>query len=172
MNNDKSVNYRLKKVNLAFYEISMANFIADWRIEESKKMNLKGFQMSAEHNRKINRLGALGELAVAKYLGDYWGGTVNTFHRLADVGNNIEVRATTNNRQSLIFRDRDSLESFFFLVIQISEETYKIAGFIQGKDAKKEEFYGSPNERPPAYFVPQSRLIKPTLNNLQRYGLT
>lgn len=174
MAGNQDVNYRLKRVYLKFYEIGMAKFIADWRISESKKKNLKErFKepMDDDHNRDINYLGAMGEVAVAKYLNQYWGGTVNTFHSVADVGIDVEVRASRKMKQDLIVRKNDREDSFYFLVIQLSEETYKIAGFIKGSDAKQEEYYMSPNSRPKAYFVPQSDLYKPTIENLKKFGL-
>jgi hypothetical protein len=100
--------------------------------------------------------GAAGEIAAAKALGLYWGGTVNTFKTEGDVGN-IEVRTRSKPHYDLLVRDNDKNESVFVLVTGKSPK-YNVVGWILGKDAKKTEWYADYGNRPPAYFVPQNCL--------------
>lgn len=157
---NRDVDYSTGKVILKPYEIEMAKFVAGRRIEESRRLKIKDSipNLSEERNISINTLGALGEVAVAKYLNQFWGGTVNTFHNRSDVGFEIEVRTTANDNQSLIIRKRDDPKKFYFLVLQVSESEYKIKGFILGEDGMKHVFYRSPNGREKAYFVPVEEL--------------
>lgn len=171
---NKTVNYRFKKVTLEFYELAMGEFIANLRISESKRLGLKerfDTPMSKEHNFNINLRGTLGEIAVAKYLNQYWAGTVNTFHTLSDVGLEVEVRTTIYAEKKLILRDNDPEDAYYFQVLQMNNETFRILGFIHGSYAKVKEYYYTTNERPKAYFIPQSDLIKPTLENLKKHRL-
>lgn len=173
---NQKVNYRLQKVKLDWYEIEMAKFVANSRISHSREMNLKerfhDSNMTDEKNLEINTLGALGEIAVAKYLNQYFGGTVNTFKGVSDVGLNVEVRATTLKNKDLIIRDNDTKNAYYFLVQQVHENLYKIQGFLYGMDAVQDKYCKAPNpNRPRAFFVPQSDLIKANKENLQKAGL-
>lgn len=100
--------------------------------------------------------GAAGEIAVAKVLGKYWGGTVNTFKSEGDVGK-LEVRTRSKDYYDLIVRDNDKDDSIFILVTGKSP-TFNVVGWILGKDAKNPEWKQTYGDRPSAYFVPQKEL--------------
>lgn len=100
--------------------------------------------------------GALGELAFAKAVDRHWGGSVNVFRTQADVGK-LEVRTRSKTWYELLIREDDSDESIFVLVTGRAP-TYNVAGWIRGRDAKREEWLQTHGNRPPAYFVPHAQL--------------
>jgi len=104
---------------------------------------------------QIDIEGACGEMAVAKYLGIYWGGHTGTFKK-ADVGNN-QVRTTSEPNGRLIVRERDNPEQRYWLVIG-TFPNYWIHGYIKGEDAQRDEWLDDPDNRPPAWFVPREFL--------------
>jgi len=115
-----------------------------------------GFDEDKENGLGIDVLGGVGEVVVAKALGRYYAGTVNTFKE-ADIGKTLQVRATPSHKNRLIFRDDDDPEHIFILVTGTGP-LHCIRGWLLGKDCMKEEYIKNPNERGPAYFVPQRLL--------------
>ena len=108
-------------------------------------------------NWNIHIEGALGEIAVARYLNIFWSPTVNTF-RAPDLGKNLQVRTRSSHDYDLIVRPTDSDTDLFVLVTGIAP-IYTIWGYIQGQDAKKEELVKDYGSRPKAFFVPKKLLI-------------
>ena len=102
--------------------------------------------------------GACAELALAKYLGIYWNGSVDTFKSQPDVGE-LEVRHTSYPNGKLIVRPHDSDTATFVLIVGTCPE-YRIVGTKVGLEAKRPEWLSDPTSanRPSAYFVPQSEL--------------
>jgi hypothetical protein len=105
--------------------------------------------------------GALGELCVAKVRDRYFSATVNTF-KDADLGKDVQVRATSNHDYSLIVRPKDDPNHFYFLVTGMSP-TFCVRGWIKGSDAMQDKYLKAPNGRPQAWFVPQRDLNPVTL---------
>lgn len=143
------------QVTLNWYEAAMASDIGRMRQLSSVKSGLgdaHGFDGGGwtEHIE-----GACGELALAKHLGVYWDGSVNTFHR--DDLPGIQVRTRSRHDYDLIVRDADSDDDIFVLITGRCP-TYTIRGWILGRDAKKWDFRVAHGNRPPAYFVPQGSL--------------
>jgi hypothetical protein len=101
--------------------------------------------------------GACGELAVAKVLDKYWGGTVNTFKDGGDIGAAIQVRTRTKDYYDLIVRDDDKPEDVFVLVVG-KAPSFRVVGWIRGRDAKQPAWIQHHGNRPAAYFVPQAQL--------------
>lgn len=101
--------------------------------------------------------GALGELAVAKYLGRYWEGlgALGDFGAADVLG--VNVRATTDPRNALILRAADADDRPFVLASG-SGRAWTLHGWILGRDGKIAEFERDPHGRGAAYFVPQTRL--------------
>jgi len=82
--------------------------------------------------------GSLAELAVAKYLGCYWDGSVNNFLG-ADIeikGLRLQVRQTSYPEGHLIIHDKDRDNDIFILVIGTIPE-YAIIGWLYGHEGKK-----------------------------------
>ncbi len=107
---------------------------------------------------KQETLGACGEMAVCKVIGKFWKPSVNTFHNIADIEPDIEVRSTDRQDGCLIVRDNDPDERWYFLVIG-EPPNVTVVGYIRGADARQERWLRNPNDFRKAYFVPQSALL-------------
>jgi hypothetical protein len=100
--------------------------------------------------------GALAELAAAKALNVYWSAPVNTFKTGGDLGQ-YEVRLGFEDDYRLIIRNDDADEKIYILVVGRAP-TFRVAGWMLGRDARKPQWLRSPGGRPPAWFVPRSKL--------------
>ena len=143
-------------VNLEWYEVSIAAQVGARRqISSMSRGSVPNFSMKGtgweEHTR-----GALGEMAVAKYLDLYWSGSVDTF-ALADIGREIQVRTTDKDTNRLIVRPVDDNEACFVLA-RGRNDHYDIVGWVFGLEAKRPELSQAPGGRDSAYFVPDSAL--------------
>lgn len=101
--------------------------------------------------------GALGEMVVAKHLGEYYPCTVDTYKDGADVGSRLQVRTRGVDTYDLLVRRNDRVSDYFVLVTG-RPPIYTIRGWLLGADAKRKEWLASYGNREPAYFVPQSEL--------------
>jgi len=99
--------------------------------------------------------GALGEMAAAKALNMYWPGSVNAWKECDLYG--IQVRTRSKSSYDLIVRPDDA-ENCVWVLVTGSCGSYEVCGWISGFDAKQERFFGTPNNREPAYFIPKSEL--------------
>ena len=100
--------------------------------------------------------GACGEVAVAKALGVYWDGSVNTFSSRGDVGK-FQVRTRSRSDYELIVRDNDDPLSAYILVTGKSPR-FTVKGWIVGADCRRDEWRQEYGGRDAAWFVPQSEL--------------
>lgn len=140
-------------------EIAMAAYIGSLRRTESIRQKLTpAHGYSGEDIWGMDIEGAAAEIAYCKHEGIYWGGTVNTFKE-ADAGKCIQIRSTQLRNGCLIVRKGDNEDHFYVLVIGKIPH-FEVVGYIQGRDAKKDEWKKSPLGREPAWFVPQSALTK------------
>jgi len=102
--------------------------------------------------------GACGEIAVAKAMGKYWGGSVNTFKAKGDLdGTGWEIRTRSKHHYELMIRENDPNDRVFILVTG-KAPNYRVHGWIKASDAKRQEWkkdYGGHGE---AYFVPKVAL--------------
>jgi len=111
-----------------------------------------------DHSVLIHIQGAAGEMAAAKALGIYAPLHLNSFKNGAsDLGHSLEVRYRSNPRYDLIVRKND-LDERGFILVRGHIPSLEVTGWIQGKDAKKEEFLSNYGDYGPAYFVPQQYL--------------
>lgn len=102
-------------------------------------------------------LGACAELAVAKWLGIPWTRSVGTYHREADVGEDIDVRCTDREHGRLILRESDQPYRWFVLVTG-SPPNMMLQGYIRAEDGMRPEWYRDPHGYGGAWFVPQVAL--------------
>ena len=118
--------------------------------EKYGKENRTDWQMDIE--------GACYEQALAKCLNVYWPASVDTFTAVGDVAG-MDVRGTELKNGCLVFRPKDieHQERAFWLVTGLAPD-YTVHGWIVGSDCQKDEFINAPNNRPPAWFVPQDML--------------
>lgn len=142
-------------VTLTWHEVLMASEIGRTRQLEAirrYRADRHGFA-GAGWSEHIE--GACGELAVAKSLGVYWDGAINTFSRedLPD----LQVRTRSRHDYDLIVRPQDSDDHIWVLVTGKCP-TYRVRGWIRGRDAKQPLWERTHGDRPPAYFVPALEL--------------
>ena len=102
--------------------------------------------------------GAAAELAVARWLGIPWSKSVGTFHREADVGEDIDVRHTERHDGRLVLRRQDHPYRQFVLVTG-TPPNMVLQGHCRAEEVMVPEFWCDPNGFGGAWFVPLSRLI-------------
>ena len=144
------------KVILTVGELHLAAQNGCLRQIESMSRNLPDKHGFDGPGWNIHVEGAAGEIAAAKALNMYWGGTVNTFKSIGDIGK-LEIRTTSVKNNRLIVRNKDSDDAVFVLVVG-STPTFEVVGWMLGKDAKQSKYVSAPGGRPPAYFVPREDL--------------
>lgn len=110
-----------------------------------------------EDGFKIQIAGALGEVAVAKFLGRYWVGmaALGDF-KAADVLG-VNVRAISNPAKGLILRPWEKDDMPFVLTLGIGP-TWTLCGWILAREGKAQEFRRDPDGRGEMFIVPQARL--------------
>jgi hypothetical protein len=144
------------QIKLEWYECALA-------AEAGKLRRLTSIQRESANSHGATNLswtedieGAAAELAVAKALGLYWGGEIDTF-KSPDLPHGIQVRWTPNHANSLIVRKADPDDDLYVLVTGVMPNFF-IRGFLKGSEAKNSIWEKAPNGRPPAYFVSSSFL--------------
>ena len=106
-------------------------------------------------NWQIALEGALGEKALAKYLGIYWAGKGGVGN--PDVGEH-DVRTTAHPEGRLIVHPEDKDNRFIWLLTGVYGE-YMVRGGILAKDAKHKRWWSDPTGKGRhAYFIHQERL--------------
>jgi hypothetical protein len=107
-----------------------------------------------------NILGAIGELAVAKYLSV----KENVFsdkvpnRNSEDLPGNIDVKTTDKHAGRLIVQHDADPEKIFVLVTVTDNRTAWIQGWSYGHEAMRGRYWDSPVRGRPAFFVPQKNL--------------
>lgn len=143
-------------VTLAWHEATMASDIGRMRHLAAIKAGLQDSHGYSGLGWSEHIEGACGEMALAKYLGIYWDGSVNSFKANDLPG--VQVKTRSRDDYELIVRPGDSDQSNFVLVTGKCP-TYTVRGWIKGADAKRQEWLQDHGGRPPAYFVPHSSLL-------------
>jgi len=101
--------------------------------------------------------GAAAECLVAKVLGIFWNGSVETFKDVPDIGR-VEVRSTIHAAGHLLVRPDDKGDRLHVLVTGKPEHQV-IAGCMWGHDARREEWKSNrAGNGTAAYWIPQSAL--------------
>lgn len=147
---------RLIEVRLKDYEVlqaamtGMMRQVSAIKRKSVSKINGREWQAHIE--------GACGELAVAKVMGRYWGGSINTYKMGGDIDSTgWEVRTRSSHDYDLIVRDDDDDERVFILVTG-SAPDYRVQGWIRAADAKRQEWQQNYGGHGLAYFVPHHAL--------------
>jgi hypothetical protein len=163
---------------LNFERINKAFFHAYVRISESTNRNLNHattYQRSLKERLEQEVVGVLGELAILDFLNIKTGPLVNTYHNLADAGEDVESRATNKLDGHLILRDNDNPERRY-IFCTVDYTAVRLIGWAKGKEVMKEEYfrseqkiksiYKNPRVLRPAWFVPQD-----VLNDMKSFKL-
>lgn len=143
------------KIVLTWHEVALASHVGWMRnISSMRDKRTKGAGLTTagwtEHCE-----GACGELALAKKLGLYWNGSIDTFSANDLPG--LQVRTRSRPEYELIIRPQDSDDAIWVLLTGQSPEFW-VRGWIRGREAKQKEWLRSYGNRPEAYFVPTDRL--------------
>lgn len=146
------------QITLTRFEIEMAAMVGCHRQIEALLGKFQDNLSNGSLGWNEHVEGASAELALAKALGIYWDGSVNTFKR-SDIGINIQVRSTTRPDGKLIIRPKDNPDDFYVL-IRGKVPTFDIMGHIQGCKAMIDSYQFNPGAHSPAWFVPAEALRK------------
>lgn len=111
----------------------------------------------AERDWSMDIVAAIGEMAVARLLNEYWAPGTPRSPDLAY--HNLEVRSTDWWHGCLILHPEDADDHPFVLVTTRGAEA-RIAGWCFGIEGKKEQHWTT-EPRHPCFMVPQHRLRSP-----------
>jgi hypothetical protein len=149
-----------------FVELTDAEFNEAWeagaQIRQSSVDRGLRERLCAEDGMRVQQLGEVAALAIAKAAGLPWTPGMDTFKN-ADVVHNIEARMMGREWYGLRVYDRDnSTRRVVGCIIEPGRERepYRIPGWINAKFAKREEWrcdFG--NRGKPVYAAPQSALF-------------
>ena len=141
---------------LDIYEIRVAAQVGLQRQLEDIHANKKSYSGESKEGAWSRHIeGALSECALAKVMNVYW--NKRSFPH-PDVGD-VDCRSTPYHTGHLQIKKNDPEDRKFYLLIGINGK-YRIAGWIWGKDAKKQQYWGTKGDaRDPCYWIPQSDLI-------------
>jgi hypothetical protein len=149
-----------KEITLTQHELHFAASVGVTRHIEAilgNKPDAHGLKTDKGEGWYLHIEGATTELAVAKCLNRFWNGSFNTYKKGGDIGAKIQVRRRTKLWYDLLVREDDDNDSIFVLAIGIAP-TYRIVGWLVGKEAKQNRWIREYAKRPSAYFVPQQFL--------------
>jgi hypothetical protein len=105
-----------------------------------------------------HELGALGEVAVARWMGlEHWRPGVNTFHA-PDIAPDIQVRARSCPIWDLMLRTDDPTEHRYVLTYVDLPAVVTLVGWCGGAEHRTPERWGSPNVGEPCWWIPYSDL--------------
>lgn len=149
------------KVSLTMIEMMVACYTGAFRRIESKFSGRNDNKFTDGDNWATDMEGACAEMAYCKFRRHYWGCTVNSFSR-ADVGDNVQIKATNMEDGSLIIGvdTVDARPDDFYVLLTGVAPHFTIRGWIKASDAKTEGVKKNPRNRREAYFVSQDRLNK------------
>lgn len=151
------------KVELTSAELMQGALVGVMRHVESLKSRRTPGYGASKDLWSLHLEGALGEMAFAKAMSIYWGGTVCSFSG-ADLGDNLQVRTRSKHDWDLLVRPQDADDHIYILVTGTAPN-YVVRGWIVGSEAKRPHYLQSYGNRPDAYFVPQEDLRSPELLN-------
>jgi hypothetical protein len=148
------------KVTLERYEVVLAaNTAIERYVSTMKNAQMHGLKDMNPWERILLDVDGCGsEIAVAKYLGLYWG--ANFGENGVDIKPNIDVKFTKHQNGRLLIRP-EAGDDVKFVLVKGGMPDYELIGWIMGGDAKKPEFLDKPDwKRPELYCVPEEALRK------------
>jgi len=149
-------------VRLNSLELWIAMQVGQARNDESmSKGSTPGyaFKGTPAQMEQIHISGAAGEVATARYMDVYFPASVGTY-AAADLLPDIQVRTRSKQHYDLIVRSKDHINDRYVLVIDLCPN-YHIIGWMFGRDARKQQWIQTYDNRPSAWFVPQASLEDP-----------
>lgn len=126
--------------------------VAQLRMLESQLLGLNhatSYKRNYEQRLEDEVNGVLAEMIVGRIIQDKtFMPSVNTFHKQADVGEDIEVRSTTELNYNLILRDNDDAFRRYVLVICDAMRGWFVKGWCYGYEAMAKEWFRAEEGRP------------------------
>lgn len=102
-------------------------------------------------------VGCCAELAMGKFINQYFIPEVGTFHHKPDCLRDIEMRATARQDGRLIVRNNDDAARRYVFAT-VTGQTVTFVGWMYGYEAKQSKYLSNPNGYREAWFVPQTDL--------------
>ena len=96
--------------------------------------------------------GACAELAVAKYLGVYWGGAIDTYNTSDMEGHDFEVRFSPVGKPKV--RPRDTRKVIAVMGNAPQVKRFEIVGWISPAEARRDEWKSE--DHPICWFPPRT----------------
>jgi hypothetical protein len=145
-------------IELTSAEIMMAAQAGIMRqVENIKKKSQAYYGASTTSDWQLHIEGCLGEFALSKFLNVWWGGKGNKRDTDVDI---YDVRTTPLHSNRLILHPDDPDDRVFWLLTG-HNGSYKIQGWIKGRDGKQQKYWVDPKTNRPAFFIPSSDLNDP-----------
>lgn len=148
------------EIHLEPYEIIVARTVGRLRYERATvggyHANYASAEADEDQRKTFNINGAAGEMAAAKCLGAYWPPSIDTFHTLADIPPDWEVRTRSGRWDDLCITPSDDDAARVILVTGKLPD-YQIHGWIRAGDGKQDQWLGR-SGRGQVYYVPASFL--------------
>ena len=98
--------------------------------------------------------GILAEMVVGNLFDPHYFPSVNTFHKVPDVGSDVEVRSTEYENGALLVRNNDSPDRKFVLVhVELNDGRgeprvgFNIKGWVWGHEAMTDEWWREPEAK-------------------------
>lgn len=148
-------------ITLTQEELERAILVGIRRQRMSVKRKEKGVANPGKHGYEMHLRGAVGELAVCKYLDVEWSASEGTYKAEADIAPDIEVRCSSLSPPDLIMRQSDYPERRYVLTSTIGLQGHDdidrliIWGWAWGWECLRDDFlttYGYVN-RPACWGV-------------------
>ena len=134
------------------FHAGFAGYMRNWHSKRLGSKHRHKGSTSEDWSWHIN--GAIAEAMVAKFLRQYWYRvSANQYQFEGDVGNH-QVRWTRHQQGHLCVYDADNDSQRYYLVVG-EYPNMQIAGWIQGKEAKKPQWF---QQDIGCYWVPQEKL--------------
>lgn len=153
-------------VELTWAEMFLASQAASMRRLHAMKLGIRGKHGASEQvGDELDFFSCQGEMATAKFCNLFWGGLVGDYDS-ADVGGLVEVRTCRRPWHCLILHHGDRDDAPFVLVCAKDAPTFKLCGWLFGRDGKHEEYWKDPAGGRPAFFVPAD-VLRPMPELLQ-----
>jgi hypothetical protein len=152
-------------VKLSPAQIAESKELGELRYKESRRSGAKDkYGLKGDYTSLIEGdiNGACGELAASIAYGRTWNKTINTYKSIADIGKFTDVKSAARG-PSLILRDDDPVDRYYVLVIGcLPCPEFRVVGHIAGgNEVRVDRWLRNPNNRTPAWFLPQSLLTPP-----------
>lgn len=140
-----------------------ATHVAQLRQLESQLLGLNhatSYQRGYEERLEDEINGILAEMIVGRIVKDKaFMPSINTFHKEADVGQDIEVRSTRELHHNLILRDNDDAFRRYVLVICDAMRGWYVKGWCYGHEAMQKQWHRPEEGRPHYLYMGQLRHI-------------